>query len=203
MRVILTGFMILAMVGAAQAAVTLVAVEQTITAAAKADDSALDPNTRCWDVQATSSQDLVGFIITAVVADGGGMYQNVNGAVGDLGPPSALAIQFVPASEFDSYVNMPKSPPLGLLGNLDNLPFEYGDLTIPADGALHGPQTGFVVARITLLDPLGTGTLYITSAEAVPGSDLPDLVEHVVPLPEPATMSLLALGGLAALRRRR
>ena len=192
MRVILTGFMILAMASAAQAVMTFKAVDAVITAGAIADDGTLAGATS-WDVQVTSTYDLVGFAVTGFFFDGGGLYQHFAGNAQDLGPPPQWAINGMPAAEFDSYVQMP-STPLAIGLGLSNPPLDF------ADTVDDGPQTDFVMARITLLAPLATGTMYVQGIEA-DGIGLP--ISYEVELPEPATMSLLALGGLAVLRRRR
>ena len=201
MRVILTGFMILAMAGAAQAGLTFEVVDAGIHQDAIDDDGALAPPTTSWDVLVTSDDDIVGFNITAIIPDGGGLYQHPQGLAGDLGAPDPFYFQFVPALEFDSYVVMPGAinPLEG--DDLGDLPMAYGDLTEEGDPE-HGAQTDFQMARLTLLSPSGTGWLHLTSIEN-DGSPEGELVDHVIELPEPATMSLLALGGLAALRRRR
>jgi hypothetical protein len=206
MRVILTGFMILAIAGVAQATVTLTAVEVAITAGAIANDPALT-GAVCYNVQATSTADLIGFSITDIVYDGGGLYQHANGVAKDLGPPDPVLVGFLPALGYDSYVDMPMSPPVAPPGATEDLnsppgsSFDYADFTVVGDPE-HGAQTNYVIAQITIKAPVATGTLYITSAE-YDGTVDGDLVQHTVPLPEPATMSLLALGGLVALRRRR
>ena len=208
MRVILTAFMILALASAAQAALSFEVVEVAISAAAMdpngipfPGDAALQPNTKCWDVQVTSTDDLIGFTITGLVPDPncGGVYQN---AAGTDGPPSPAVLPYVPALEFDTYVNMPGNLLL-LSGSFAALPLEYGDLTSdpPDPPSVHGPQTDFAIARITLLDPDPEGWLYLTAKENSAGG--PVTTTHNIRIPEPATMSLLALGGLAALRRRR
>jgi hypothetical protein len=210
MRVILTAFLILAFATAAQAAVTVAAVEQTITAAAQtapAGDPAL-VGARCWDIQVTTTGDLLGMQIVSLTGTGT-LYNNVINdppSNSDL-KPNPLFFPIYPALEFDSYIDMPTtaaSPPgtitilAGTLGTTTTaavLPMDYVDTT--NDGA----QTNFVVARLTLLSAAGNEVLTIKSQENVGGN--PEIVQHVVPLPEPATMSLLALGGLAVLRRRR
>ena len=207
MRVILTVFMILALASAAQAAtLSFQVVEAAISAAAMdpngipfPGDALLQPNTKCWDVLVTSTDDLIGFIVTGLVPDpnSGGVYQN---AAGTDGPPSPAVLPYVPALEFDTYVDMPGNLLL-LSGSLASLPLEFGDLTDPNDGSAHGPQTNFRMARITLLDPDPEGWLYLTAKENSAGG--PVTTTHSIRIPEPATMSLLALGGLAALRRRR
>ena len=209
MRVILTVFMILAIASAAQATVSLVAVEQTIDPNAIANDATL-ATAKCYDVLATSTADLIGFSITDITYDGGGLYQHAQGNTYDLGAPDPFWVSMLPALGYDSYSEMPLSPPVAPPGSTKTLDdpdgtvlntYDYADFTVVGDPE-HGPQAGAVVARITILAPVATGTLYITSAE-YDGTIDGDLVDHTVPLPEPATMSLLAVGGLLALRRRR
>ena len=206
MRVILTAFMILALASAAQATLSFDVVEVTISAAAMdpagvpfPGDALLQPNTKCWDVEVTSTYDLIGFTITALTPDpGGAVYQN---AAGGDGPPNPGVIPYVPAVVYDTYVDMPGSLLL-LSGSFASLPLEFGDLTSdPPDGSAHGAQTDFRMARITLLDPAPEGWLHLTCKENSPQGPVTTTTE--IRLPEPATMSLLALGGLAALRRRR
>ena len=208
MRVTLTAFLILALAGVAQAVVTVTAVEVEITAAAKnpggtpAGDAALQ-NAKCWDVTVTSERDLIGAQILTVESDPNlglfntGIYNNAFGT--DL-PPSPGMIGLVPALEFDSYVAMPDGATViggtGPLGSAPgDLPIDYGDFTDT------GAAVNFAIARITLLGA-GEGVANINVTELGP-TGAPDQQQFFVVLPEPATMSLLALGGLAVLRRRR
>ena len=195
MRVILTGFMILAIASAAQAVMTFEAVEATITPAALANDPTL-VGARCWDVQVTSTYDIVGFSITAFTFDGGILYNHMFGQPHDVGEPNPAWVIGMPALAYDSYGNTPSAPLTVGIEPWDflNLPVDY------VDGVDDGPQTGFVMARITVLAPLGTGWMYMDYIE---DDGIGNPISASVELPEPATMSLLALGGLAALRRRR
>ena len=208
MRVILTGFMILAIASVALAEVTLTAVEVAITAGAVTNDPTLS-GAKCYDVMAVSTADLIAFSVTNITYDGGGLYQHPQGNTYDLGPPDPFWVSMLPALGYDSYCDMPLSPPqlppaaTTTLSSPPGTSHDWIDFTFPGDPE-HGPQAspGFPILRITILAPISTGTLYITSGEE-DGTIDGELADHIVELPEPATMSLLALGGLAALRRRR
>ena len=201
MRVILTAFLILAFASVAQATVTYKVIDVTITAAAKANDATLN-GAACYDIALTSDRDLLGCQIQDVTEDGGGIYNN---GMGGDGKPDPNWIAMVPALEFDSYVDMPGVVNI-LAGTMaspissadPNTWMDYGDVT--NDGA----QTDFVVVRITLDDPNATGTMDMRVKQLGPGgTGQESFFFDDIPLPEPATMSLLALGGLAAIRRRR
>ena len=201
MRVILTAFLILVFATAAQAA-SVSAVTVPITAAG------VPAGSNCYDIQVTSTGDILGMQIVSI---GGALYNEpVLGS--DLKPNPALFPGF-PALEFDSWVDLPTTGTISILaGTLGvvataiptTLPMDYVDLT--NDGA----QSNFTVARLTLLPgvtllpsfqtaPVATN-LVVATQEDVGG--VPTIVTWYN-VPEPATMSLLALGGLAALRRRR
>ena len=195
MRITLTAVLILAMAGAANAAVSYQVLDVAISAAAQdpvgppAGDAALI-GAGCYDIAITSDGDLIGCQLTVTQ---GNVY---NHFAGSDAPPMAALFPSFPALEFDSYVDMPTTPPTILAGTLaSGTTIDYGDL------ADNGAQTGAVVARITLTDP-GTGLATLTVTENVGGAPVQTRWVDIV-LPEPATMSLLAMGGLAVLRRRR
>ena len=214
MRVILTAFLILAFATVAQAAITNVTLVEN---AIKATAIALDPTLatcRTYDIVVDSDRDIIGASITSLT--GSTIYNDPLPGdapfAGDLMPIEALYPVY-PVLEYDSWGNTPGAGSFVLGGkmatpipgpdpNIPGLhPFDYGDSTV--DGAV----AGFRIARITLLNDAGpygpaTGVVNIVITELAAGGG-PDEQAFQVPLPEPATMSLLALGGLAALRRRR
>ena len=190
------------MAGTAQALVTVEAVELVpIDPAAVTQDPAL-ATCRSYDLLATSDGDLISINLTVTADGGGGIYNHaMEGSPGDAGPPDPAWVTMFAGLAYDTYVNMPGTTLL-LLGTLhDPVPasIQYGDLTSVGDPE-HGPQTDFQIARITLTDP-GTGLANVLITENLEGVDVPYDLDVV--LPEPATLSLLALGGLAVLRRRR
>jgi hypothetical protein len=221
MRVILTAFLILAFATAAQAAVTVAAVEQTITAAAQTGPSG-DPalvGARCWDIQVTTTGDLLGMQITSLTP-AASLYNNVINdppSNSDL-KPNPLFFPIYPALEFDSYIDMPTTA-AATPGTITILAGTLGTTTTPAvlamdyvDTTNDGAQTNFVVARLTIL---AGGTPLLPSFSTTPDAGAPLVLktqENVggtpvittwYNVPEPATMSLLVLGGLAAVIRRK
>ena len=222
MRVILTAFLILAFATAAQAAATLSTAPVpiaplAITSPAPFGDPVLGTSA-CWDLQVTTTGDLLGMQILSV---SGTLYNHVvndpPAANSDL-PPNPFLLPAYPALAYDSYVNLPTTTILPVPGTITILAGTLGTTTAPSvlpmdyvDVTNDGPQTNFVVARLTLTS--GGPLLPSFTQTVTPGAPLVVNVQEDVGgtpvittwynVPEPATMSLLALGGLAVLRRRR
>ncbi len=139
---------------------------------------------------------------------------------GDL-PPSQAAIDFDPAIAYDTYVNLPNSNPsdVSIVGRAvrDGVGDEVlGPDMFSAqwfvDDILDGSVLNFTIARITLKKPSSQGNQapstvlpflyhgFLTTGD-FGGGDI--MVEFSnVPVPEPATLAILAAGSLLFTRRR-
>ncbi len=138
----------------------------------------------------------------------GSIYQDTFG--GDVNAPSAAIINAFPSAEFDTYVGDPHNG-ASIAGGALDIPgaglqeFSTSRLSVAWNSA--GADTADVglvaIARITLSsDANGHMALALTEA----GSTAKTLVfvpfVNGVITPEPASLALLGLGGLAVLRRR-
>lgn len=178
----------------------------------------LDPDVpagyRCWDGMIQTSTDLSVVELVLHTDLPGDIYQHAFGAETEP-DPAAYAIPGLEALEFDTYVTMGAWPYQAhvqvILGAVDlhagatkifdnrdlNISWAWSPITAPS-----GPGT-YQVARVTLADT-ASGAWEMAAWET--GNQNPSY--FVAPflngaLPEPATLGLLLLGGLALLSRRK
>ncbi len=134
----------------------------------------------------------------------GSVYQNGSG--GNAAPSSAF-IGFVPELEFDTYVGIIDDATAGIAGGAGDLGGGPLSLDAPLFSATwfntNTTDTGPVqIANITLSpDAAGTAEWIVSFAGGqIRGSSAVE--GGVIALPEPASIAVMGLGGLAVLRRR-
>lgn len=133
----------------------------------------------------------------------GTAYQNGSG--GDAAPSSAF-IGFVPELEFDTYVGIIDDSSAGIAGGAGDLGGGAQSLDAPQISITwFNTDTGDTgvanVANITL-SPDAAGSWELITSFAGGQLQSSGTVEGGALVPEPATLALMGLGGIAALRRR-
>jgi hypothetical protein len=135
----------------------------------------------------------------------GDFYQNPNGGI--TGPPSSGTIASDPFAEFDTYITMPGSfsvlaAATDIVPGQRSLTFDDQLLDITwavSTGYFSGPGT-FNVARVTIKD--GVSVPYMIKGWQ--RNVTPSIYfEGLLAAPEPGTLGLVLVGGLALLRRKR
>ena len=133
----------------------------------------------------------------------GWAYQNASGSDG---APSSAFINFVPELEFDTYVGIIDD---GTAGIVSHSPFFPGPLSLDAPqinvGIWWNTDTGDLgpaqIAMITL-SPDAAGTWELITSFAGGQLQSSGVVVNGAIIPEPVSLVLFGLGGLAMLRRR-
>ena len=167
-----------------------------------------------WDLMATTTTNLAMqelIVSTGVLGD---IYQNTGSGSALYTEPNPANFGSVPALEFDTYVTFSAwpypTPTMVFGGATDIIPgsvltFNTQNLNvswIPMFGNNTGPGT-FQVARVTLKDTAdGTWQFRGWQTGGIDAALFGGSIVDGVPLPEPATLSLLLLGSLTLLRRR-
>ncbi len=134
----------------------------------------------------------------------GSVYQNASG--GNAAPSSAF-IGFVPELKFDTYVGIIDDPSAGIAGGAGDL--GGGPLSLDAPQIsvtwfnTNTTDTGQVQAGNITLSHDATGTISLITSFANSQTLQTGVIESGLIFPEPASLALLGLGGLAVLRRRR
>ena len=163
------------------------------------DTDNIVPNTIAYALFADGEgDDWTGAVLRGDLTSGTA-YQNVSG--GDSAPSSAF-IGFVPELEFDTYVGIIDDSTAGIAGGAGDLgggPLSLDEPQISVTWFnTRTNDTGPIqIGNITLSDDAaGTWELIVSFAGGQVRSS------GIFEVPEPATLSLMGLGGLAVMRRR-
>jgi len=133
----------------------------------------------------------------------GTFYTDAAAASTPLQAPTAFFAGLIPTLAFDTYISSPQSFPNLTTGDTATT-FTPGSVEGPthlAGGAFIAGNPyvdgDFVVIRLTVsADAVGLASGVVVTTENLAG------YPYEIPIPEPSTMALLALGGLALIRRR-
>lgn len=183
-----------------------------------ANGGALPANTFTYDLKVVVSgqDDWTSSATTAQLSGGKTFYQN---SFGGNTTPNPAFFPLAPELQWDTFATQPGSYPNS---NDGTSPGTFGTTTVDGDtfniGVLDTANTGdgtFTIARYSIVSPpnrpgltlantgLVVGTLSGTTTAKNSGGTLIPYSFNIYQVPEPATLSLLVLGGLAGLLRRR
>jgi hypothetical protein len=203
----------------ASAALTATWVRNTITAAAVTAEPTL-ANMQSWSLRVTNTDGhWASAGLRAQLPAGNVFYNTVPGRGGGDTHPNPAFFPVFPDLEFDTYVSSARNQ-LGanapaILGSFpeNDPPQSFGGATDPVPGrfsvawgdpqATSGPGPGtYEIARLTF--PVGMiPTINPAGQPASQTSQVsPDSTINIPPIPEPASLGLLAAAGLLAIRRR-
>lgn len=166
------------------------------------------------DVLIDFTGQLTGVQILTSGLDAGDIFQHGSG--GQTAPPAGF-FGFSPSLEFDTFItlgafnseNADATPSVAggavNIGGAPSATFNNQTIDIayfPPGGTVISNRSDYPVARITLADT-ANGTLTLFAADEANSAPYVFAIVNGVVIPEPATLGLLGLGGLAMLRRRR
>lgn len=186
-----------------------------------ADGNTLPGTYTTWDLMATTGTNWAMAEMIAHADSPGTFYNHALGSFGGYRAPDPSLFGSHPDLEFDTYIT---APPGEYPDNVSSktptdLAFELGlpvvptktidDQTIAINWAVsggeyfYGPGT-HMIARITVRDGFtGSWDLIMWETDTPAPDNRTGIIHGVFPIPEPATFVLLALSGLALLKRQR
>ena len=141
---------------------------------------------------------------TAINLSGATFYQD---AFGGDGPPNSLLFPSFPDVEYDSYFTVPKGYPNSTAGGSPNFSDgpSWTSTSVTADWfdstAIPGDGSWYLGSLTLLTTGTWSGTVSGGYTVASTGGYLWSY-SFDIPIPEPGSLALLALGGLALIRRR-
>ena len=158
------------------------------------------------DLVVTTDTDWEQAHLVVTLDEPGQIYQDALGGT-DPGPPNPAFFDLAPSLEFDTYlmpdlpdVSIPQDPPWS--GT-----FDHSVIDVSWHSGFEDEIGELPLARLSLAETAnGTWEFWATAAsENDPRVDVPAgvVVNGEMFIPEPVTLSLLTLGGLAVLRRKR
>jgi hypothetical protein len=202
---------------AASAAITATWVQNTISAAAITNDPTL-ATMQSWSLNVTYTDgDWASAGLRATLPVGNVFYQN---ALGGNTKPNPSFVALFPGLAYDTYVTGPadtgSTGAPSVLGGLTEPTASFGGATDPTPGTLSvswgdlvtSPPGTYEIARLTFPSSVSPSAVTIDQASATfqvnPDGQvsIPGLTGGGGTTPEPATLGLLAVGGLLGLRRR-
>tara|TARA_R110002111_G_scaffold95747_1_gene147880 strand:+ start:266 stop:856 length:591 start_codon:yes stop_codon:yes gene_type:complete len=173
------------------------------TSAWSVNGSNIVPNTVANSLNVDGEGDDWTGAVLRVDLTSGSFYQNGSG--GNAAPSSAF-IGFVPELEFDTYVGIIDDSSAGIAGGAGDLGGGALSLDAPQFSATWfntaTDNTGAALVANLTLTPDAAGTWELITSFAGGQLRSSGVVEGGALVPEPATLALMGLGGIAALRRR-
>lgn len=164
-------------------------------------DNGLVAGTMTYDLHAVIDGDRYQAHEIATTLDTGTLYSHPFQTAGAL-PPNAAFIPSFPDLAYDSFLSTPYDYPnpdtaingASTPGTTEDATGINGGIFVAGNTAIDGD---FVLVRLTVsADAVGEAVGRVVTTENLAGYD------YVIPIPEPGSLALLALGGLALIRRR-
>ena len=209
------------MASSASAALTATWVQNTISAAAKAADPALN-TMQSWSLRTTNTDGhWASAGLRATLPAGNSFYQTPAARTGGDTHPNPALFAVFPDVEFDTYVSSARNQlganPPAILGAYpeNDPPQSFGGATDAIPGrfsvawgdpqATSGPGPGtYEIVRLTFPSSVNpAGIVLSTSQTSQVAPDQTIAIPQISDVPEPASLGLLAAAGLLAIRRRR